>query len=48
MNEYYVVTGGRFALPPNLREDPKLEDFYVPGEDNKLERSYLSSLAWES
>ena len=22
MNEYYVVTGGRFALPPNLRKEP--------------------------
>ena len=26
MNEYYVVTGNRFALPQNLREEPKLED----------------------
>ena len=28
MNEYYIVTGNRFALPRNL-EEPKLTDFYV-------------------
>ena len=35
MNEYYVVTGSRFVLSPSLREEPKLEDFYVPSEDQK-------------
>ena len=33
MNKYYVVTGNWFALPQNLREEPKLEDLYVPSED---------------
>ena len=32
MNEYYVVTGNQFALPQNLREEPKLvkarENYY--------------------
>ena len=35
MNEYYVVTGSRFALPQNLRREPKLEEFYVPSENQK-------------
>ena len=35
MNKYYVLTGGRFALPSNLREEPKLAEFYVPSEDRK-------------
>ena len=47
MNEHYVVIGSRFTLPPNLREEPKLDDFYVPSEEKKTERSYLSSWAWE-
>ena len=41
MNEYYVVIGGRLALPPNLREEPKREDFYIPSKDKqKLEKFY--------
>ena len=35
MNEYYIATGSRFSLPPSLREEPKLADFYVPSEDKK-------------
>ena len=36
MNEYYVVTGGRFALPPNLREGPKLAVFTFLAKIQKL------------
>ena len=35
MNEYYVVTGSRLALPPNLEKEPRLADFYVPSADTK-------------
>ena len=35
MNEYYVVTGDSFDLPQNLREEPKLEDFYVSSKEQK-------------
>ena len=47
MNEYYVVTGSRFALPQNLREEPKLEDFTFLAKIKKLEKSYLSSWVYE-
>ena len=48
MNDYYVVTGGRFALPSNLREEPKLADVYVSSEEKKLQKFYSSRWAWES
>ena len=44
MNEYYVVTGSRFALPQNLRQEPKLEDVYVPSENQKTREILLIAL----
>ena len=43
MNEYYIVTGNRFALPHNLREELKLTDFYVPSQDQKNRRTKIIS-----
>ena len=47
MNEYYVARYRRsFRFTAEFTRGAK--DFYVSDKDKKLERSYLSSLAWES